>query len=113
MAPRLVIKKNGDREIFSREKILRGLAKACDKRNIALARLEELIDHIESKVYDKYEREVPAQVIGELVSEELKQLDQVAFVRFASVYRRFEDVSGFEKVLAALLRKDGSGAAHP
>jgi transcriptional repressor NrdR len=112
MAPRLVIKKNGDRETFSREKILRGLAKACDKRNIPLSRLEELVDHVESKVYDKFEREVPAQAIGELVSEQLRDLDQVAYVRFASVYRRFEDISGFEKVLSALLRKDGSGAPH-
>ena len=113
MAPRMVIKKDGGRESFSREKILRGLAKACDKRNIPARLLEELVDRVEAKVYDRYEREAPAQAIGELVSEELKDLDQVAYVRFASVYRRFEDISGFEKVLSALLKKDGSGAANP
>jgi transcriptional repressor NrdR len=110
LAPRLVVKKNGERETFNRDKILRGLTKACDKRNIPVSRIEDLIDRVEAKVFDQYEREVPAQAIGELVSEELRALDQVAYVRFASVYRRFEDISGFEKILAALLRKDGSGA---
>ena len=113
MIPRLVVKKNGSRESFNREKILRGLAKACDKRNIPVQSLEEIVDRVESHVYDTYEREAPAQAIGELVSEELKALDQVAFVRFASVYRRFEDISGFEKVLAALLRKDHAGGPNP
>jgi transcriptional repressor NrdR len=68
--------------------------------------LEELVNRVEAKVYDEFEREAPAQAIGELVSEELKDLDQVAFVRFASVYRRFTDISGFEEVLKVLLRKD-------
>lgn len=112
MIPRMVIKKNGDRESFSRTKILRGVAKACEKRNIAMDRLEELVDRVEAKVYDQYEREAPVHAIGELVSNELKELDQVAFVRFASVYRRFEDISGFEKVLSALLRKDSASGAH-
>lgn len=112
MTPRLVIKKNGDRESFSRDKILRGVAKACDKRNLAIDRLEELVDLVEARVYDKYEREAPSHAIGEMVSDQLKDLDQVAFVRFASVYRRFEDISGFEKVLSALLRKDGPSGAH-
>ena len=112
MIPRMVIKKNGDRESFNRAKILRGIAKACDKRNIPLDRLEELVDRVEAQVYDQYEREAPAHAIGELVSNELKELDQVAYVRFASVYRRFEDISGFEKVLSALLRKDSASGAH-
>jgi transcriptional repressor NrdR len=108
MTPRMVIKKDGGRESFSREKILRGVAKACDKRNIPVDILEGLVDRVEARVYDTYEREAPAHAIGELVSEELKELDQVAFVRFASVYRRFEDISGFERVLSALLQKDPS-----
>ncbi len=112
MAPRMVVKKNGDRESFSREKILGGVAKACDKRNIPVGDLEELVNRVEAKVYDEFEREAPAQAIGELVSEELKNLDQVAFVRFASVYRRFTDISGFEDVLKALLRKDGAGGSN-
>lgn len=111
MAPRMVIKKNGARESFSREKILRGVTKACEKRNIPICALEELVDRVEAKVYETYEREVPAQAIGELVSEELKALDQVAYVRFASVYRRFEDVSGFERILSALLKKDAPRAS--
>ena len=94
------------RESFNRDKILRGVAKACDKRNIPMDRLEELVDTVEVKVYDKFEREVPAHAIGEFVSEALRNLDQVAYVRFASVYRRFEDISSFEKVLATLLGKD-------
>ncbi len=106
MAPRMVIKKNGGRESFSREKILRGVAKACDKRNIPMSVLEDLVDRVEAKIYDRYEREAPAQAIGELVSEELKKVDQVAYVRFASVYRRFEDVSGFVELLQNLLKQD-------
>ena len=106
MAPRMVIKKDGSRETFSREKILRGLAKACDKRNIPMYVLEDLVDRVEAKIYDRYEREAPAQAIGELVSEELKKVDQVAYVRFASVYKQFEDVTGFVEILRSLLKRD-------
>ena len=103
--PPLVVKKDLKRESFAREKVLSGITKACDKRKLPLARLEEIVDKIERVIYDKYEREVQVQVIGELVSEELKELDQVAYVRFASVYRHFEDISSFQNVLESLIEK--------
>lgn len=112
MSPRMVIKTDSRREMFNRDKILRGVAKACDKRNIPNARLEELVDRVECEVFDKFEHEVPAQFIGELVSGELKKLDQVAFVRFASVYRRFEDLSSFEQFLENLLRDKSHAKSH-
>ena len=111
-SPRMVVKKDSRRESFARDKILSGLTKACDKRNLPLAKLEEIVDHVEAEIYDRYEREIPAHVIGELVSTELKELDQVAFVRFASVYRRFEDVSSFEKILKALIEKKATNAPN-
>jgi transcriptional repressor NrdR len=93
--PLRVTKKDGNRENFSRQKLLDGLARACHKRPISTDRLEEVADEIERELNQRFENEVPSEAIGELVMKKLRQLDQVAFIRFASVYREFKDVSDF------------------
>lgn len=93
--PLRVIKKDGNRENFSRQKLLDGLARACHKRPISTDRLEEVADEIERELNQRFENEVPSEAIGELVMKKLRGLDQVAFIRFASVYREFKDVSDF------------------
>jgi transcriptional repressor NrdR len=110
MAPRMVIKSDNRRELFNREKILRGIVKACEKRNIPLEKINEVVDHVEAEIFGRFEHEVPSAVIGEVVTEALKSLDQVAFVRFASVYLRFKDISEFEKTIVNLAKKDGPHA---
>ncbi len=91
----LVLKHDGRREEFSREKLLSGIKKACQKRPISSKVVEDLVEKIVTEVTDKYEREVPAEFIGKLVMEELRGLDDVAYVRFASVYRRFQEATDF------------------
>jgi transcriptional repressor NrdR len=91
----LVLKRDGRREEFSKEKLLSGLKKACQKRPIGPKVIEELVERIVNEVTDKYEREVPAEAIGKLVMEGLRQIDDVAYVRFASVYRRFQEATDF------------------
>lgn len=91
----LVLKRDGRHEEFSREKLLSGLKKACQKRPISPKVVEDLIEKIVNEVTDKYEREVPAEVIGKLVMESLRATDDVAYVRFASVYRRFQEATDF------------------
>jgi transcriptional repressor NrdR len=90
-----VLKRDGRREEFSREKLLSGLKKACQKRPIGPKVTEDLVERIVNEVTDKYEREVPAEFIGKLVMEGLRQIDDVAYVRFASVYRRFQEATDF------------------
>jgi len=92
-----VIKKDGRRELFSREKLLSGLRKACEKRPVALAKLEEVVGRIESTLYETGKKEIPSKFIGQLAMEELKKIDEVAYIRFASVYRAFKSVESFEK----------------
>ncbi len=104
-APYMVIKKDGRRETFDRQKILRGLLKACEKRPISVTTLEELIDTIEQKLQERAEREIPTSEIGSFIMEKLKELDKVAYVRFASVYREFKDINEFMDELKALLEK--------
>ena len=99
----MVIKKDGRRESYDRKKILAGIKKACEKRPISTQRLEELADKIEYTLQSKYEKEVDAAVIGELLMEFLYELDEVAYVRFASVYRQFKDINQFMKELKGLL----------
>ena len=99
----MVIKKDGRREAFDRKKILVGIKKACEKRPISTQRLEELADKIEYTLQSKYEKEVDASAIGESVMEMLYELDEVAYVRFASVYRQFKDINQFMKELKGLL----------
>lgn len=104
VAPRAVIKKDSTRELFSRDKILGGLIKACHKRNISLHELENVATRIETEIYEEFDSEVSTKVIGERVSEALKGIDHVAFVRFASVYREFKDVKEFLSELIPLVR---------
>lgn len=105
--PLMVIKKDGGREVFSREKILRGLFRACEKRDVPLERLEALVDEIERTLRERGETEVPTKVIGEMIMERLVDVDEVAYVRFASVYRKFQDIDAFVRELEDLLNRAG------
>lgn len=101
--PLIVIKKDGSRQPFRREKIINGLVRACEKRPVSLKQIEDLTNEIESKFYNSFAREIPSEKIGELVMEKLKSLDEVAYVRFASVYRQFKDVNTFIKEIEKLI----------
>jgi transcriptional repressor NrdR len=101
--PYLVIKKDGRREAFDRSKLVAGLHRACEKRPVSAKALTTLVDEIEQMVQDSPDREVEGRVIGERVMQRLKELDKVAYVRFASVYRQFEDVQEFMAELRDLL----------
>jgi len=101
----LVIKKDGRRENFDRGKILAGLHKACEKRPISVETLEKLVDRIEQKLQEGGEREIHSRVVGEQIMLELQNLDEVAYVRFASVYRSFKDVNEFMNEVKELLEK--------
>jgi len=91
----VVLKRDGRREEFSTDKLMSGIKKACQKRPISSKVIEDLVEKIVNKITDEYEREVPGEVIGKLVMEELRQMDEVAYVRFASVYRRFQEATDF------------------
>ncbi len=99
----LIVKKDGTREPFDRTKILSGLMKACEKRPVSIEAIEQAVNKLEMKLLEGGEKEVPSTVIGEAVMEELKKLDEVAYVRFASVYREFRDINEFMKELKELL----------
>lgn len=103
----LVVKKDGTREAFNRSKILDGLKKACEKRPVSIEDMEKSIDRLEARFMESGEREVQSSVVGGAVMEELRGLDEVAYVRFASVYREFRDVNEFMKELRELLGKKG------
>jgi transcriptional repressor NrdR len=103
-SPLKVIKKDGTRIPFNREKIRAGLEKACYKRPISDEVIQGVVAEIESDLYEQFDREVPSQVIGEKVMDALRAIDQVAFVRFASVYREFKDVNDFVDELEPILR---------
>jgi transcriptional repressor NrdR len=107
-----VIKKDGSRVPFERGKILAGMLKACEKRPVATADLEAVVTDIEREIHQRFEREVPASFIGEAVMKGLKDLDKVAYVRFASVYREFQDVSDFQQEVERI-RAGTSGDAGP
>ena len=102
--PYMVVKKDGRRERFERQKLVQGLLKACEKRPIRVAALEAIADKVEATLQDKPEREISTEEIGAYVMLSLKQLDKVAFVRFASVYRNFRDLDEFTHELNELLR---------
>ena len=99
-----VIKKDGRRDVFDREKIKRGLLTACKKRPVSLQTIEDIVNRIEIELYENYDREVKSTKVGDLVMRELKTLDHVAYVRFASVYREFKDVSEFMRELKPMLK---------
>lgn len=103
--PLMVIKKDGSREEFSRDKILRGVIRACEKRPVSVDRLDTLVSEVEKRVRNTAQAEVEARDIGELVMEELYTVDEVAYIRFASVYRQFKDINMFMKELNELLGK--------
>jgi transcriptional repressor NrdR len=100
-----VIKKDGRREGFDREKLLAGLLKACEKRPVPREAVEQLVERVQSELGSRKGREVPASVIGEKVMDWLRQTDKVAYIRFASVYREFADLSSFERELKTLKKK--------
>ena len=108
--PLRVIKKDGAREPFDRAKVLKGLEIACQKRPVAAERLEEITDEIEREIREVNEREVKAKMIGELVMNKLRRLDDVAYIRFASVYRDFKEISDFLEELRPLMGPEASGA---
>ena len=101
--PHMVVKKDGRRERFDRQKVLAGLLKACEKRPVPIKALEMIVDRVEAMVQESPDREVPATQVGEFLMERLRELDKVAFVRFASVYRDFKDVDQFMATLKGLL----------
>ncbi len=101
----MIIKKDGSRQAFDRDKLMNGIIKACEKRPVALADIERVVDSIERGLNNMMEKEVKSTFLGELVMEQLKDLDEVAYVRFASVYRSFKDVNTFIKEIEALVGK--------
>jgi transcriptional repressor NrdR len=107
-APAIVVKKDGRREQYDRDKILTGLIKACEKRSISRKQLEKLLEEVESATFGKFRNEVKTSDLGNEVIDRLQQLDEVAYVRFASVYRQFKDINQFMKELKTLLDKPNS-----
>ena len=107
--PLMVIKRDGSREVFSRDKLLNGMIKSCEKRPVSLSDLEEAVSDIVATLQNEMEREVPSTLIGELCMEKLKGIDQVAYVRFASVYRQFKDINSFLEELKKILEHEGEG----
>lgn len=101
--PLMVIKNDGRRQVFDRNKLLNGLIRSCDKRDIPTERIVTLADDIEKELHNTMEREVTAKAIGEIVMENLKGFDEVAYIRFASVYRKFADISNFRDELDGLI----------
>ncbi|SHE85033.1 transcriptional repressor NrdR [Thermoanaerobacter uzonensis DSM 18761] len=104
--PILVIKKDNSREVYDRDKILKGMIKACEKRPVSIKVLEEITDEIDKRIINSMEREITSTEIGEMVMEKLKNVDEVAYVRFASVYRQFKDINTFMDELKKLLKEN-------
>ncbi len=101
----MIIKKDKRREVFDKKKILNGLIKACEKRPVSMEKLEEIANDIEKQLYSRMEKEVSSDVIGEMVIEKLAKIDEVAYVRFASVYRQFKDINAFTQELKKFLNE--------
>ncbi|MBW2145523.1 MAG: transcriptional repressor NrdR [Deltaproteobacteria bacterium] len=104
-----VIKKDGRRELFDRNKIIDGMQKACEKRPISVDRIESFVDSLEQEIQETGEKEIPAALVGERVMQELHSMDDVAYVRFASVYRQFKDIDEFMTELSELLEQRRRG----
>lgn len=102
--PIRVIKKNGSRELFDRNKLRSGLIRACEKRNITSDQIEEIVNRVEKEIRNNLKQEVSSEAIGNILMDELKDLDQVAYVRFASVYREFKDIGSFMSELETLMK---------
>jgi transcriptional repressor NrdR len=103
--PYMVVKKDGRREKFDRQKVLGGLLKACEKRPVSMAKLSDLVNRVESKVSDSPDREISTTEIGEFLMDSLREIDKIAYVRFASVYRDFQDEEAFFNELKLLMRQ--------
>lgn len=101
--PIIVVKRDRSREVFDRNKLLSGILRACEKRKVSIEQIEKMVDDIEMKLQNSLDREVTSQFIGELAMEELKKVDEVSYVRFASVYRQFKDINTFLKELNKLM----------
>lgn len=101
--PLIVVKKNGNREPYNRNKILNGVIRSCEKRPVSLRDIEILVDGIEKQLYNTMEREITTELIGNLVIDKIKDLDEVAYVRFASVYREFKDINTFMNEVKKIL----------
>lgn len=102
----MVVKKDGSREAFDRNKVLNGIVKACEKRPVSMSDIEKIVSEIERGLNNMMEKEIQSKVIGEVIMEHLKDLDEVAYVRFASVYRQFTDVNTFVAEIEKLLKSD-------
>ena len=105
VAPILVVKSDGNRQAFDKGKVKRGIIKACEKRPVPIERIEELTEEIAKKIYNSMDQEISSKQIGEMVMEGLKGLDEVAYVRYASVYRQFKDISSFMSELQRMMEK--------
>ena len=103
--PLIVVKKDGTRESYNRPKLINGLIRACEKRPVSIDMIEKMIDEVERTLHNDLEREIPSKRIGELIMEKLKAMDEVAYVRFASVYRQFKDLNTFVDELTKLLNE--------
>ncbi len=103
--PVLVIKSSGNRQAFDANKIKNGIIKACEKRPVPMFKIDKLVEDVQKQVYNSLEQEVSSKKIGEMVMSRLKELDEVAYVRFASVYRQFKDISTFMKELESMINK--------
>ena len=108
--PMLVIKKDGTREPFNREKLMSGILKSCEKRPVSTQQIDGLVNSIEAQAQNSLKREISSREVGEMVMEGLKQIDEVAYVRFASVYRQFKDVNSFLEELNEMLQKQAPSA---
>ena len=104
--PLLIVKKDGTREAYDRNKVLNGILKACEKRPVSLETIEEMVDDIEKHLYNSLDKEVTSQYIGEIIMNKLKDIDEVAYVRFASVYRQFKDINTFMEELKKILDEE-------
>ena len=100
--PLIVIKKDGRRENFSREKLKSGMMRACEKRNVSVEKIDSAVNEVENHLRNEDKTEIPSKLIGELVIRKLKKLDKVAYIRFASIYKDFEDVKDFEKEIKSI-----------
>ena len=103
--PLMVVKKDRSREVFDRQKLLNGMLRACEKRPVSLEEIDRMVDEIEADILNSLDREVTSYRIGEMAMEKLKQVDEVAYVRFASVYRQFADINTFMNELKTLLKE--------
>jgi transcriptional repressor NrdR len=104
--PILVVKRSGDREQFAPEKLLAGILRACEKRPVSMKKIEAIAEHIENVIREEYDREADSKLIGEIVMASLRELDPVAYVRFASVYQEFEDLNSFIQAINQLNMKE-------